>query len=397
VSPHHRLLVLVDHFPELSETFVGSELRALVRAGHQVRVEPVVRGGDADPAAMAGLDVRYREDDPPGRRRADLAWLVTRHPVACLRDVAARRRWRREEWPRPLRDLAPCARRAVAAGDTHIHCHFAAGAALDGLRLSRILGLPLSITAHAYDIFLTPRNLREKLRCAAVVSTGCDYNVAHLRAVVGDDRTGRVHRIVMGVDTERFRRQAPLPGGRTVIAIGRLVEKKGFDDLVRAARILHHEGAADRVVIVGEGPQRDALERLVADVPIVELLGARRPDEVRALLEEADVLAMPSVVAADGDRDSMPVVVKEAMAMELPVVATDEVGLPEVVRPPWGRLVPPRDPPALARALAEVLALGAAERAEAGAAGRAWVSEHANVDREAERLAALLAAASGSG
>lgn len=82
--------------------------------------------------------------------------------------------------------------------------------------------------------------------------------------------------------------------------------------------------------------------------------------------------------------------------MELPVVATDEVGLPEVVRPPWGRLVPPRDPPALARALAEVLALGAAERAEAGGAGRAWVSEHANVDREAERLAALLAAASGS-
>lgn len=390
-----RLLVLLDHFPELTETFVGEELRALARAGHRVRVEPDVPGKDSDPAASAGLEVRYRRDDPPRRRWLDVAWLASRHPLRCLADLAARRRWRREEWPRPLRDLAPTVRRAAQAGDTHVHCHFAAGAALDAMRLGRLLGLPLSVTAHAYDIFLVPRNLVEKLRAAAVVSTGCDYNVAYLRSLLPPADASRVHRIVMGVDGGRFRRATPLRGGRTVIAIGRLVEKKGFADLVRAAALMDRDGA-QRVVIVGDGPLRPELEQLAADAPGVELLGARRPDEIRALLEEADVLAMPCVVAADGDRDSMPVVVKEAMAMELLVVATDEVGLPEVVRPPWGRLVAPHDPGALAQAIDEVLALGLEERAAAGSAGREWVLEHADVDREAAKLAELLAQYSGA-
>jgi colanic acid/amylovoran biosynthesis glycosyltransferase len=87
----------------------------------------------------------------------------------------------------------------------------------------------------------------------------------------------------------------------------------------------------------------------------------------------------------------MPVVVKEAMAMELMVVATDEVGLPECVCEPWGRLVPPGDPAALRAALEEVLELAPAERAAAGAAGRAWVLEHADVHRETARLAELIA------
>ena len=184
----------------------------------------------------------------------------------------------------------------------------------------------------------------------------------------------------MGVDGERFRRGAPLPGGRTVLGIGRLVAKKGFGDLARAA-----EGLDARVRVVGEGPLRGSLGGL-------ELVGAVAPDAVRAELERADVLAMPCVVAPDGDRDSMPVVVKEAMAMELMVVATDEVGLPECVRAPWGRLVAPGDPDALRAALDELLALGPRERAAAGAAGRAWVLEHADVQRETQRLAELIAA-----
>jgi glycosyltransferase involved in cell wall biosynthesis len=101
---------------------------------------------------------------------------------------------------------------------------------------------------------------------------------------------------------------------------------------------------------------------------------------------------MPSVVAADGDRDSMPVVVKEALAMEVPVVASDEVGLPEIVRPEFGRLVPPGDEAALAAALAELLALPTAERAAMGRAGRAFVKEHADSRAEAAKLSGLLAA-----
>src|SRR5439155_1052651 len=159
---------------------------------------------------------------------------------------------------------------------------------------------------------------------------------------------------------------------RTVLAVGRLVEKKGFGYLVEAAARLRVE----RVWIVGDGPLRDELERQIARLGLedtVELLGARGHEEVRELLEQAAVVAMPSVVAADGDRDTMPVVVKEALAMEVPVVASDEVGLPEVVHQGWGRLAPPGDPEALAGALGELLDLSPEARAEMGRAGRAFV------------------------
>ena len=108
-------------------------------------------------------------------------------------------------------------------------------------------------------------------------------------------------------------------------------------------------------------------------------------------MQDAAVLAMPCVIAADGDRDTMPVVVKEALALAIPVVATDEVGLPEVVRPAWGRLVPPGDPEALATALNELLALSPEIRAAMGAAGRAHVLEHCSLSGQAERLADLIA------
>ena len=106
------------------------------------------------------------------------------------------------------------------------------------------------------------------------------------------------------------------------------------------------------------------------------------------MLERADLLAAPCVVAADGDRDTMPVVVKEALAMEVPVVASDEVGLPEVVRPEWGRLVPPGDAPALAEALATLLR-DAGKREELGRLGRDAVAAHFTDDRMAENMAGL--------
>lgn len=360
-----RIAVLLDRFPVLTETFVVNELRALAAAGHEVRVEALERG-DGDPP----LPAHYRRR---GSLR-DLAWLVARHPLRCLADLARRPRLRREEWVRPLRDLAPVVRRSRAG--EHIHVHFAAAAALDAMRVAALTGTTYSVTAHAWDIWLAPRNLRAKLERAAFATTGCEYNARHLRRVAP---RARIEVIVMGVDGEAFARRAPLPGGRTVLGIGRLVAKKGFEDLARAA-----EGLDARVRIVGDGPLRDALAG-------VELLGALEPGAVRAELERADVLAMPCVVAPDGDRDSMPVVVKEAMAMELMVVASDEVGLPECVREPWGRLVAPGDADALRAALDEVLALPVGERAAAGAAGRAWVLEHASVRRETARLAELIA------
>jgi glycosyltransferase involved in cell wall biosynthesis len=107
-------------------------------------------------------------------------------------------------------------------------------------------------------------------------------------------------------------------------------------------------------------------------------------------LEQADLLALPCVVAADGDRDSMPVVVKEALAMGVPVVGSDEVGMPEMVRSDWGRLVPPRDSRALAEAIAGLLALAPEERAAMGRRGREFVARSFSIRGEAQKLIGLI-------
>ncbi len=352
-----RLLFVLDQWPELSETFVVNELEALRRQGHAVRVQAARIAPHPNPEAPGDVDVALLATDGGWR---DLAWLAARRPRACLGDLAGRRRWRREEWARPLRALAGPARRILAGGDEHLHAHFAGGAALDAMRLAALTGRPYSVTAHAYDIFAQPRNLREKLSRAVAVFTGCDYNVVRLRELVpGAD----VHEVVMGVDSDAFERSGPLPGERAVLGVGRLVEKKGFDVLVDAAALVGDV----QVRILGDGPLRAALaERIATTGAPVELIGSRPPAEVLAAMQSADVLAMPCVVAHDGDRDSMPVVVKEAMAMGLLVVASDEVGLPECVLAPWGFLAAPGDAHALAEALRAALALAPAERRAAG-------------------------------
>jgi glycosyltransferase involved in cell wall biosynthesis len=379
--------VLVDRYPVVSETFVVQEAAALARLGAVIHIEAIAPGD----APASALPVSTRSEDRGRRRALDLAWLAAHHPVRCLRDLRARGRWHREEPPVPLRELAPVARRLVRRGDVHLHAHFAAGAALDAQRLAALLGLTHSVTAHAYDIWLHPRNLVEKLTRADFVTTGCEYNVRHLRAIAP---AADVHRVVMGVDPARFRRTRGLAGARRVIAVGRLVEKKGFDVLLRAAALLGAD-ELERLVLVGDGPERERLERLAAQEPLtgrVRFTGTLLPAAVLEEMLAADLLAAPCVVARDGDRDSMPVVVKEAMALELLVAASDEVGLPEIVAPPWGRLSPPGDPAALAAALRELLALDPAQRTQAGAAARRDVLEKAHVDREAERLLALIAA-----
>ncbi|HEX8742052.1 MAG TPA: glycosyltransferase [Thermoleophilaceae bacterium] len=378
-----RLQVWTDAFPVVSETFVVEECRRLIDLGHELEV--VAGSRPERPAADdGGIPVRYLGDEGAAAQARALASL---HPSRCARDLRARARWRRAETVAPLRVLAPHVLRLAGTPGARVHAHFAAGAALSAMRVAALAGRPWSLTAHAYDVFASPANLAEKLRSAAFVTTGCRYNAEHLRGVGAE----RVHEIVMGVDPERFRRRRPHPDDGVVLAVGRLVEKKGFVHLVRAAARPELSGA--RLAIAGEGPLRAPLAAEIERLGVgdrVTLAGRRDHDEVRELLERAAVLAMPSVVAADGDRDSMPVVVKEALAMEVPVVASDEVGLPEIVRPEFGRLVPPGDEAALARALSELLALPVERRAEMGRAGREFVKANADSRTEAARLSELL-------
>lgn len=377
--------VFVSRFPVLSETFVIAEIVALAELGHPVSVYAGRRGDDPADLLPSGVDVRWVSDETRSERLQALALLVLRHPLRTLSDWRHQRGRGRDRGV-PLRQLAPRVRHVAGLGrPAHVHTHFATVAVDEAIRVAALARATTSLTAHAYDIYVRSQRLGERLRRVGFSTSGCEYTASHLRELVGPGHADGIHTQIMGIDPNVFRRSAPLPGGHHVLAVGRLVEKKGFVHLVRAAAA----APAITVSIAGEGPERPALETEIARLGVgdrVTLLGAVAPRRVRALLEDADVLCMPCVVAGDGDRDSMPLVVKEAMAMEVCVVVSDEVGLPELVEPPWGALVPPGDAEALAAALESMLANDPETRRRLGRQAREHVSAVANVRDETRKL-----------
>lgn len=369
------LAYVVWQFPKLSETFVVEELRALGQLG----VEPLIFARDrpagepatdrADPFVARTTWLRHRRFI--GQLGAVTA-SVARHPVrsATLVPVFAAARSRGalvNLWFGLV--LASEVRRT---GVRYLHAHFADTAAELAFVASRLEDIPFGVTVHAADLYLG-RFLCRKLEAAALRVTVCEYNVRQIADHCGD--VGPILVKFAGVDTDEFRLDAPRPAGpgRHVVAVGRLTWKKGFDVLLRAIALLRDDGVEVTCVLAGEGESGPGLRQLRADLgleQLVEMPGAVSPAEVKQLLADADVLAVPCTLTTHGDRDSMPVIVKEAMAMELPVVASDDFGIPEMVTPDSGVLVPRDDPRALADALIRVLALPPEGRAAMGRAGR---------------------------
>jgi colanic acid/amylovoran biosynthesis glycosyltransferase len=389
-----RIAVLADHFPELSETFVSGEVRELARQGHDV----VVVGGEplhADPSWRGEVQLVRLDAAPPQRARRALgaAAMAARAPGATVADRRSQARWRSQERIRGLGALATVARALRRHRIEHMHVHFAAGAALDAMRLSRLTTIPYSVTAHAFEIFKAPANLEEKLEHAAFVTVPCAYNMERLRPRLSPAAGRRLHVRDMGVDAEALRRTAATPADGLTLAVGRLVEKKGFCHLLEAA------AARDigRVAIVGGGPLEAELRARAARLGVadrVQFTGPLPPPDIKSWMERASVLAVPSIVAGDGDMDALPVVIWEALALELPVVGSDLAGLPEVIRPPWGTLVPAGDSAALGEAIAAVRALTLEERRNRGRAAREWLLAGHTREHAVRRLVDLMARAS---
>jgi glycosyltransferase involved in cell wall biosynthesis len=185
--------------------------------------------------------------------------------------------------------------------------------------------------------------------------------------------------VPLGVDLESIRRTTPYDADGPIVAIGRLVEHKGFADLAAIAA-----GLGRDVVIAGEGPQRAELERLAEGA--VELRGALAPADARRLIERASVLVAPSAVAPDGSRDGIPMVVKEALALATPVVASDAVGNPEVVGSDRGALHRAGDRAELKAAIEGILGR---DREAMGRAGRAFAEREADLRTQTARLREL--------
>jgi colanic acid/amylovoran biosynthesis glycosyltransferase len=377
--PDNTWCYLLKRFPQLTQTFVAAELCELERQGSRLAV--VARSGPSD--ATAG--------DPTARTVEGLHAPV-RHlsgPVAAA--VAAD----------PAAGDAEIARHVIELGATHLHAHFAGWAARAAARVTAATGLGYSFTAHATDIYrdgVDQAGLVELMAGARFVVTVTEDNRRHLEGLLdAHGRSARVVRLYNGVDLTRLRAEGAERADRApglVLGAGRLVEKKGHDVLIEAVRRLRATGRDVRCVIVGEGPLRAQLDKQVADAglgDVVDLIGSRDHEAVLDLLRRASVFALPSAIAADGDRDALPTVILEAMALGTPVVSTTVSGIPEmVVDGVSGLLVAPRDPAATAAALGRLLDDAPLRRSLAQAA-RARVEERFDLSRNVGVLRDLLA------
>jgi colanic acid/amylovoran biosynthesis glycosyltransferase len=303
--------------------------------------------------------------------------------LATPRQVLA---WRRLLQATVLRDELARAR------IDHVHAHFATAASRLANLVHLMNGTPYSVTAHAKDIYhrrARPRRLRPKLGEVAFVATVSEANRTHLNAVLGG--RGRLELVRNSVDLRRL----GSPNGVVrrpdlILAVARLVEKKGLEHLVEACGRLAARGTVVRLEIVGDGPERARLERaadrLGADVAFH---GALPQEHVLPLYRRAAVVCLPCVVASTGDRDGLPTSLLEAMALGAPVVSTPVGGIPElVVHERTGLLVPERDPEALADALQRLL-VNPGFAAELTERGRTHVESYYSLERSVSELRAL--------
>jgi len=241
-----------------------------------------------------------------------------------------------------------------------MHCHFGP----DGVRamhLAKKLGVPFLVTFHGYDATITPEfapDWRHRLfiRQRSVLAQRAAKFVAvskYIKSRLLDQGFPEEKVVVhyIGVDTDFFRADASVAREPIVLFVGRLVEKKGCEYLLRAMARVQAACPDVRLVVIGEGPLRTKLERLAQqNCPNTTFLGAKPPKDVREWMNRASVFCVPSTTANNGDQEGFGLVFAEAQAMGLPVVSFASAGVPEAVaNGSTGFLVPERDEEGLAR------------------------------------------------
>ena len=352
---------LFERFPSFGQTFCYREVAELYRQGvappiFSIRNPKDEPAQDWDPRIVERVHYLPEEkellDDV---RRASEKGRLAAETIAALDEWG-----RRTDFLR-LYQAVYVGLRLQEAGISHVHAHFAGMAARTAFWIAKFFSITFSFTAHANDIF-APRKFEiglDKLVSAARLAvTETDYAENFLRERF-PERADRIHRIYNGLSLAEFGRANFSSDPPLIVAIGRLIVKKGFASLIRACALLVDRGRSFRCEIFGDGPLQSQLDGQIVQLgldELVQLPGPKPQHELRASLASANVFVMPSVPEADGGMDNLPTVIMEAMASGLPVVSTRIGGIPEmVIDNQTGFLVRPEDAVALAGAIERVL------------------------------------------
>jgi colanic acid/amylovoran biosynthesis glycosyltransferase len=340
-----KILYIVSRFPALSTTFIDREIRALASAGYHIRT--VSRWTTLDGEVSEDTLDYYSNTlylDQAGTVRqffAQLNVLISK-PLVWFKNL---RLIFDEKEIKNSRDRLRLLKHFIEAGYvytrlrnegiSHIHAHFLNAPTSIALFLSRYLGIPYSFTMHGSNIHLDPLMLKTKLSFCKRAVTISQFNRKFLLDKYGSEYGEKIDVIHCGIDPHMFRSQPRVSDGPSVVlAVGRLIEIKGFRYLLEACRMLKESGLKFSCLIAGDGEDMEMLSGKCIEFGIgnvVTLLGSRSHQEVLRLLQDASVFVLPSIVTEKGGREGIPVALMEAMAMELPVVSTRSAGIPELV------------------------------------------------------------------
>ncbi len=364
-----KVAYLFAKFPSLTETFAVREIAYLNLNGFKV----YVLAAKPEVCTESRSDVQYRPRRMSLQAWSSLLYLVRRYPLGALRLIGCCARLCcvcRKEGIQLLSNVHAVghfARILDREGIRHVHAYWLSWPACLAVGLSVATGRTLSIAAHARDIFVESGALKWKMSRADFVVACTRQGLNYLRSRLPLRYHRKVHLVHHGIDLREASdgliqggdQLGNLCGNNTIVAIGRLVPKKGFRHLLRAFDVLRKERDGVRLVVVGDGPEKTRLSGIIEELHMEEAvtLSGQQPHGVAMqLLKSAPFLVVPSVVAGDGDRDGIPNVILEAFACGVPVVASRLEGIREVVEHMrTGILVDPGDVDGLAMVMSMLL------------------------------------------
>ena len=388
---------LFERFPSFGQTFCYREVAELYRQGITPPVFSIRNPKDEPPQDWDTRIVRRVHYLPEEREMLEEVQRASKKRRLSPAIIAALNEWgRRTDFLR-LYQAVYVGLRLQDLGIDHVHAHFAGMAARTAFWVAKFFPITFSFTAHANDIFV-PRNfeigLEKLIQTARLIITETDYSEKFLRERF-PERADRIHRIYNGLNLAEFSPANFSSDPSLIVAIGRLIPKKGFANLIRACGLLIEHRISFRCEIFGEGPLENQLRAQIEELGLqerVQLLGAKPQHDLREHLARANVFVMPSVAEAEGGMDNLPTVIMEAMAAGLPVVSTRIGGIPEmVVENETGFLVQPEDAMALVGAIEKVTndrSLGQ----RLGQAGHERAQKLFSIEKNARDLCALLSA-----
>ncbi|MBC9987907.1 colanic acid biosynthesis glycosyltransferase WcaL [Haloferax sp. AS1] len=363
------VLYYLNFFPKLSESFILNEIIELSNRGYNIAVFALNNPGEnITHEEYQDIDVPiYYADasfmDSPHFSYTDFPQLLSKEPVQMILNNVSNGFFKHFS-PKRVGDnllLGKQCTQFIESLDFDVdvvNAHFASPTRIGAMLAARNHDIPCTVTAHAFEIYSSPNVPQIRYICDSMdhVIVPSEYNRDYLLEAIGIENEITV--VPATTQIEKFDPSAKTVENR-LLTVARLVEKKGYPYGIEAVNNLVEQGYDVEYHIVGKGNMKNQLQQQVEQYEIkehVKFLGHVTDERLKKELSEASVFVLPSVIAEDGDRDAMPVVLKEAMASETACVSTTVSAIPELITNGLdGLLVPQKEPEELASAIQELL------------------------------------------